>query len=58
MTTRWTTNRCMNGHDVSDPANVYVHRGTRRCKACRKAYQRRALDELKALHAERRERVA
>jgi hypothetical protein len=33
---RWIAQRCVRGHDMADPANVYVRKdtGRRQCKAC------------------------
>lgn len=38
-----STKRCKRGHDLTNPANVYVHgvTGKRRCKVCDNASQRR-----------------
>lgn len=44
---RWATyTHCKNGHDLTDPANLYFVKGRRVCKACQRArsaayYQRR-----------------
>lgn len=48
MSANWPDGRCLRGHDVTDPANVYHRpRGERACRVCRR-------DTENARNAERR----
>jgi hypothetical protein len=51
---RWPNERCQRGHDVANPANVYVKpsNGTRGCRKCRAINRRAAGDRLRARKVE------
>jgi hypothetical protein len=45
---RFADGMCRRGHDVTDPANVYVWNGVRRCAVCQRANSRRSRARIAA----------